>query len=134
MHRVPSRSSYFFYNSLNGTFTFQGNTPDVVLEIDSLSIYSSSSNSSGLSSFGISGAIDYLVVQAIVKTAAASDANEGEFNIDFKYYLWNNKKKTLINAGFCSADETSDSVTVSEWEDIISETVDAIFSETKLMK
>ena len=103
------------------SFTFDNFKPDIVIQIDSLAIYSSSANSSGVA-----------VVSGLAETLIDNTIANGDFNIDFKFYIWDNKNYKLINAGYCEADEYSDNPTVSEWNDIINEVLDKVFEDTKL--
>lgn len=106
------------------SFEFNKIIPSVVIQIDSLHIYSSSSNSTDMG-----GMVGGLVGKAIDNAAC-----DGDFRIDFKFMIWDNIKQEVIKIGYCETDEYSENPTVEEWDDILNEVMSELFygSEIKV--
>lgn len=102
------------------SFTFGGVKPNIVIQIDSLSIYSSSTNDTDLGN-----AIGGLAGKGFNEAAC-----DGDFAIDFKFLLWENLRQEVLKIGYCEADEYSDDPTKEEWNDLMNEVLEALFDNS----
>lgn len=118
--------------SMEFNFTFNGNSPDYVFHIDSLSIYSSSAvNDSKSGVVGGAGVIPTIVTGAVAAAQnAKSKRSEGGIGVEFKYFLWDNNKKEVITFNCCRVRQGSDNTTKEDWEALLASAIKDIFYST----
>lgn len=139
--KVDPRSSlkegFFDLPSSNFEFTFNNQVPHYVFQIDSLAIYSSSSINDDGGGGAVGGGIapvTSIIATATVNAIKSANANNlaGGIGVEFKYFIWDNKMKKIIDYNYCQVLNGSSDITKEDWEKIVSKIVTKIFYTTSL--
>ncbi len=110
-------------------FTFNGKSPDYILQIDSLEIYSNSAiNDHNTGTIGGTGIVSTLVAGgiALAKNAEAKRTTGG-IAVEFKYFIWNNNKKKLVKLDCCRIIQKSSNTTKEDWQNMMHTVIKDVF-------